>query len=236
MGDARAVGDDERGPRPGVRFEERLGGVLVVGTHCDLGDIDIAVGAGDGAEILLSGGLAGSCELRHRTARCGLRGLAAGVRVHLGVEDEDVDVAPGTEDLVEATEADVVGPAVAADDPNPLPDQVARQRKQALGVVAPRAVDLGELVAQLGDAGSLELDLRLGILSAVEQPANELLADRGSEASHQLAGVVGLGVEGKAHAQTELGVVLEQRVVPGRPSALGVDRPGCGRQVGAVDR
>ena len=44
--------------------------------------------------------------------------LAAGVRVHLGVEDEHVDVAPAREDVVEPTGADVVGPPVAADDPD----------------------------------------------------------------------------------------------------------------------
>ena len=36
--------------------------------------------------------------------------------------------------------------------------------------------------------------------------------------------------------EPELGVVLEQRVVPRRPAALGVGRPRRGRQVGAVDR
>ena len=45
-----------------------------------------------------------------------------------------------------------------------------------------------------------------------------------------------LRVEREAHAEPELGVVLEQRVVPRRPAALGVRRPRRGRQVGAVDR
>ena len=59
-------------------------------------------------------------ELRHRAARRRLRRLAAGVRVDLGVEHQDVDVAAGGEHVVEAAEADVVGPAVAADDPDAL--------------------------------------------------------------------------------------------------------------------
>ena len=48
--------------------------------------------------------------------------------------------------------------------------------------------------------------------------------------------MVGLRVEREPHAEPELGVVLEQRVVPGRSAALGVHRPRGGRQVGAVDR
>ena len=48
--------------------------------------------------------------------------------------------------------------------------------------------------------------------------------------------MVGLGVERESHAQPEFGVVLEERVVPGRAPSGRVDRPGRGRQVGAVDR
>ena len=45
-----------------------------------------------------------------------------------------------------------------------------------------------------------------------------------------------LAVEGEAHAEAELGVVLEQRVRPGRPAAVAVRRPRRRRQVAAVDR
>ena len=58
----------------------------------------------------------------------GLRGLAAGVRVHLGVEHEHVDVATGTEHVIEAAGADVVRPTVAADDPDVLADQGSSTR------------------------------------------------------------------------------------------------------------
>ena len=56
------------------------------------------------------------------------------------------------------------------------------------------------------------------------------------EPLEQAAGLVGLGVEREPHPEPELGVVLEQRVVPGRAAAGRVDRPRRGRQVGAVDR
>ena len=47
---------------------------------------------------------------------------------------------------------------------------------------------------------------------------------------------IGQLVGGEAHAETELGIVLEQRIVPGRPPALGVGRVRRGRQVATVDR
>ena len=47
-----------------------------------------------------------------------------GVRVHLGVEHEHVDVVPAGQHVVEAAGPDVVRPAVAADDPHAAPDQV----------------------------------------------------------------------------------------------------------------
>ena len=71
--------------------------------------------------------------------RCGrLRRLATGVGVDLGVEHEDVDVAARGQDVVEPAEADVVGPAVAADDPHALADQGAGQREQMAGRVGRR--------------------------------------------------------------------------------------------------
>ena len=87
------VGDDQGRPRPGIGLEERLDRLGVVGAHRDLGHEDVAVGPGDGAEVLLAGRLAGGRELGDRAARGGLGRLAAGVGVDLGVEDEDVDVA-----------------------------------------------------------------------------------------------------------------------------------------------
>jgi hypothetical protein len=40
--------------------------------------------------------------------------LTARVRVHFGVQDEDVHLAGHGEDMVQPSEADVIGPAVAA--------------------------------------------------------------------------------------------------------------------------
>ena len=60
--------------------------------------------------------------------------LAAGVGIDLGVQDQDVHVAAGCEDVVEAAVADVISPAVAADDPDALLDEVVRHAQQVAGI------------------------------------------------------------------------------------------------------
>ena len=123
--------------------------------------------------------------------------------------------------MVEAAEADVVGPAVAADDPDALADEVAGQRQQVLRVGARGAVHRGQPFAEPGDAVALEADLDLRLLAAVQQLPHEVGSHGRRKARQQDACVVGLGVERQAHAEAELGVVLEQRVVPGRARGPG---------------
>ena len=68
--------------------------------------------------------LTGSRELRNSADRSGLGSLSAGVGVNLGIEDQDVDILAGSDDVVQAAEADVVCPAVAAEDPHGLLGEV----------------------------------------------------------------------------------------------------------------
>ena len=133
VGDARRVGDDQRRSRPRLGLGERLDRLDVVRTDRDLRDVDVAVASRFDAEVLLRGVLAAGRELRHRGAGRGLRGLPARVRVHLGVEHEDVHVATRPQHVVETSGADVVGPTVAPDDPHVLAHERARQRVRAHG-------------------------------------------------------------------------------------------------------
>ena len=120
VSDAVRVGDDDARPVVGLRFQEGLERVLIFRAHRDAGDVDVAVGHRHHAEILLRSGLAAGGELRNCGARSGLRSLTAGVGINLGVEHEDVHVASAGQDVIEAAVADVVGPAVATDDPDAL--------------------------------------------------------------------------------------------------------------------
>ena len=108
---------------------ERLSGVRA---HGDLCHVHVAVAHRDLGEGLLLGALAGSGELGHLADVRGLGSLAAGIGVHLGVEDEDVDIVVGRQDVIQAAEADVVRPAVAAEDPEGLLGEVALVGKDLL--------------------------------------------------------------------------------------------------------
>ncbi len=103
------------------------------------------------------------------------------------------------------------------------------------GIHRGRTVDLAEGSPQALDASALELDVRLRLLARVEESGDQIGAEYRREPTNELASLVGLGVECQAHPEPELGVVLEQRVVPGRTSPGRVDRPRRRRQVPAVD-
>ena len=98
--------------------------LVLVGAHGHGGHVDVAVCHGHAAKILLRGFLTRGGELGHGAGRRRLRRLSAGVGVNLGVEDEDVDVPVLGEDVVETAVADVIGPAVPADAPDALFDEV----------------------------------------------------------------------------------------------------------------
>ena len=53
-----------------------------------------------------------------------------GVGIDLGIEHQDVDVFAGSKDMVEVPVADIVGPAVAAEDPDRSLDQVLFQDEE----------------------------------------------------------------------------------------------------------
>ena len=106
--------------------------VLVLGAHGDAGDVNVAVSHGDQAEVFLAHRLAAGGELGHRAARRGLGHLAAGVGIDFGVEHEHVDVAPAGQDVIQAAVTDVVGPAVAADNPDALLHQLIGHGEQQL--------------------------------------------------------------------------------------------------------
>ncbi len=104
--------------------------MLRIGAHRDLGHINVAIGDRLQREVLARGALAGRGEFRHRAERRRLRRLAAGVGIDLGVEHQHVDVAAAGQHVIEPAVADVVGPAVAADDPDAAADQMIDDRQQ----------------------------------------------------------------------------------------------------------
>jgi hypothetical protein len=175
VGDARAVGDDQRWTGIGLGLVEYAQGLHILGAVGDGRHIDMAVVAGEPGEILLRGGLAAGGELGHRTERRGLRGLAAGVGIDLGIEHQDVDVVGQRQHVVEAAVADVVGPAVAADDPHRAADQPFGDAGEF--VRARGWLDVASLSSSSGDAAALFDDAGLLALVGLNQRFGEITAD-----------------------------------------------------------
>ena len=180
--------------------------------------------------------LAGGGELRDRAERRRLGHLPAGVGVDLGVEHQHVDVAPAGEHVVQPAGADVVGPAVAADDPHAAPDQVVERRCAGRRPPAPSSCVEPPLAARRRRSRcARSSDSRSCGASGSRPPARAPDLRRAARDRRRRASSVWRSAASRK-PEPELGVVLEQRVRPRRAAAVGVGRPRRGRQVAAVDR
>ena len=139
-------------------------------------------------QVLLRRSLAAGGELGHGAPRRRLGHLPAGVGVDLGVEHQDVDVAARRQHVVEAAVADVVGPAVAADDPDALLRPACRPRpagRGPRGVVRPRA----GVACSSRDALALRVDAGLAWSGRPRgSPRDQLVADRPRPAARAARG------------------------------------------------
>lgn len=116
--DARAVADDEGRSVIGLSLADGTQCLVGVGTQRDLCDVDVTIAHGHHAQVFLPGHLAACCELGDCRCSSGLGGLAAGVRVNFGVEDQDVDILAGRggSDQTEAGVADCHDVGVVTED------------------------------------------------------------------------------------------------------------------------
>ena len=230
--DTVRVGDDEGRTVVGLGFAQCGDRLVVLGAEGDPGHVDVTVLHGDERQILFRGALAPGGKLGDRTHRRGLRGLAAGVGVDLRIEHQHLHVGAGSEHMVEATIADVVGPAVAADDPDGFLDEIISERPQARGGGTRDGLELrfqGQHAVPLGgDAG-------LGGLIRRQQRGHRRKSDGQDEFLQQLARGAGAVLDREMQPQAEFGVVLKERVGPGRPATFLVGAIGRGRQVAAID-
>ena len=122
--DTRAIRNNYGRAVVSFRFGHGLHELVLIGTHSYLRYIYIAVRNGHHAEILLLRAFTGSGKLCNSGCRRSLGGLAARIGVNFRVEDEDVDVLILREHMVHAAEADIISPAVAAEDPVGTFDEV----------------------------------------------------------------------------------------------------------------
>ena len=139
--------------------------------------------------------------------------------------------------MVEAAEADVVGPAVAAHDPDALLAPGSRRAGASRARLRARRCRraLARSAATRSRCAAMPASLDW---SASRSSPHEVVADaRRRGRCSRRARLRRVRVEGQADAQAELGVVLEERVGPGRARGRrGSMRVGRGGQVAAVDR
>ena len=164
------------GPSIGLGFQEGFQGLLVAVAHGHPGHIDVAIGHGHQAQVFLGETLALGGKAGHSAARGGLGGLSAGVGIDFGIQHQQVDVAPGGEDVIETAVTDIVGPAVAADDPDGFLDQGVGHGGQVLGL---RILGRGKFLLEGGHPLALLLDAQVGGLVGVQQAIDQVRAEFG---------------------------------------------------------
>ncbi len=134
--DAGCVADDERRSVVGLGLLDDVEVLSLAGAHSHLCHIDVAVALGNHTEVFLADLLTRGGEFGDSAGRGGLRALSAGVGVHLGVDDDDVDILAAGQDVVQTAESDIIAPAVAAEDPLALLDEAVAEFEELLADVA----------------------------------------------------------------------------------------------------
>ncbi len=135
--------------------------------------------------------------------------------------------------MVQSAKADVVSPAIAADDPHTLAHQRVGDRLQGASLGSFRS---GNLCPECKHPLPLRLNPGFLRLVGAQNGGHQFVADDRRQPPQQAFGIALLLIEGQAHAHTEFRIVFKQRVRPGGAASaliLGIRR---GRQVAAVDR
>ena len=205
----------------------------VLGPEGDARHVDVAVGHGHQAEVLLGHLLARRGELGGGAERGRLGRLAAGVGVDLGVEHQDVDVAA-------AWRARGRGRRSRCRRPSRRRRRSRRSsrrgsRRASSSRCASEPAIFCERLLERDDALALRGDAGLAGLVGLEEALHQVVADLAGEAAHEARRLLLVLVDGQPHAEAELGVVLEERVRPGRAAAVAVLRcrawsAGCRRR------
>ena len=97
--------------------------LCLVGAHRALRDIDITIGHGDCAQVLLLHALAGSGELGNRTCRGSLEAWPPVLEYTSVSTTRTLTSFAHGENVVQTAVTDIIGPAVAADDPDGFLDE-----------------------------------------------------------------------------------------------------------------
>ena len=111
--------------------------------------------------------------------------------------------------MIESAKADVVGPSVAAHEPDALAHQRIGNRHQVARVAG---LETSQYPLDLGDPLALRRNAGLCRLIGLQDLRDDAPAELAGKAPDQFARVIKPLVERKPHPEPELGIVFEQGI------------------------
>ena len=222
--DTRRVSYDKRRTVVSLSLTDSLEGLRIVGTHCDLSHINIAIGRSDKAEILLADALARCSELGDSAERSSLRCLTAGIGVNLGVDNKHIHILARCEHVIEATETYVVSGTITGNDPlGTLGDVLLHCHDTLADVAAASLAERNNLLCHTACLGSIILVVKPSLCKSLDLVRALVALGR---TLHQSLDTSLHFLIGNTHAKTKLSEVLKERVTPCRTVTLRVDSIG----------
>ena len=162
-------------------------------------DVNVAVHHHTHADILACFALTVFTKFRDGAQRCGFRRLPTRIGITLRIQHQDVDVLGEAQDVIQPAKADVVSPAVAANQPDGFFDQRVSVGQQLLCTRDPL-----KGVTQRCHLLATHVGCRFGVKRGIQFGRNlpgELL-----QQAHDSRAVL---INGEAEAQAKLGVILK---------------------------
>src|SRR5690348_4892105 len=105
-----SVSDDQGRTGESFRFLKGQDGLAVLRTEGDTSHVHVFILHGHQREVLLRTALPIGGKSSDRAERRGLGGLPSRVRVNFCIKHEDADIITRSENVIEATVSDIVGP------------------------------------------------------------------------------------------------------------------------------
>lgn len=218
-----AIHDNERWTVVLNSLAERLNSVNIVGSKIKLADISVTIAHADKSKILLVGGLTTSSETSNGTHWSSLRLLTTSIGVNFGIENHDGEVHTRSHDVVETTIANIIGPTITTlDDDDGTSKQISSiRRTKVLGDFTVRALH-GLKDVYNGVTSKLRFFKLVGGIEPLLHGSLEVIGSAllGNDLLAGLLQLLAALVKSADHTETELSVVLEERVSPSGTLAL----------------
>ena len=151
------IGQNQRGAFVTFRFGKGLDRLIWIGAHRHGRHINSAVSHSEQTHIFLGHSLAAGGKLGNRTKGGRFGHLSACIGIHLGIQNQHVDIVSAGQNMIKAAIPNIIGPPIAANHPDALCDQEIG----TLRVVPPRQRVFLEALAQHAGAAVQSRPCRL---------------------------------------------------------------------------